>query len=135
METTNAMNNNLTLKTKSVNLIYSDKDGSLRRAAPTDIVSVGQLSLSIAHQDYVDSKTKVPGTRSVMRFQQDASNVTTGQSLIAFAQLTVGRPTDATITDGDILALVDCIRQMLATTSADAAALDLASAFAVTGEQ
>jgi len=129
------MNADLTIKTKAVKSIYSDADGSLRRAAPNDILSIGQLSLTIAHQDYVDSKTKVPGTRSVMRFQQDVNNVTTGQSLISFAQLTVGRPSDATVTDADILALVDCIRQMLATTAADANALNLGSAFAVTHEQ
>lgn len=129
------MNASLTINTKVLNQVYSDKDGSLRRAAPLDLVSIGQLSLTIAHQDYTDSKTKVPGRRSVMRFQQDAVNPATGQSLIAFAQLTVGRPSDATITNGDILAMIDGIRQMLATTSADASALNLASAFAVTGEQ
>lgn len=129
------MNSNLTVKTKSLNLVYSDKDGSIRRAATGDIVSIGQCSLNIAHQDYTDSKTRAPGTRSVMRFQQDAVNATTGQKLVAFAQLTVGRPSDPTITDADILALIDCIRQMLATTSADAGGLNLGSAFAITREQ
>lgn len=129
------MNANLTIKTKSVNLIYSDKDGSLRRAATGDIVSNGQLSLTIGHQDYVDSKTKAPGVRSVLRFQQDTVNPSTGQKLIGFAQLTVGRPSDSTITDADILAMVDSIRQMLATTSADASALDLSDEFVVNREQ
>lgn len=129
------MDLNLTLKTKAVKLIYSDKDGSLRKADVGDIVSNGQLSLTIAHQDYTDSKTKVSGKRSVMRFQQDTVNSATGNNLIAFAQLTVGRPSDSTITDEDILAMIDCIRQVLSTTAADAAALGLASNFAITQEQ
>lgn len=130
------MNANLTLFTKTLTQKYSDKDGSLRVAVPAEIVSAGQLSLNIAHQDYTDSKTKVPGRRSVMRFQQDAVNVTTGQPVIAYAQLIVGRPSDTTaVSDADIAKLVDCIRQMIASTAADASALNLGSAFAVTGEQ
>lgn len=130
------MNANLTVKTKALNLVYSDKEGSIRRGAIGDIVaSPGQVTLNIAHQEYKDSKTGAPGVRSVMRFQQDTVNVATGQKLIAFAQLTVGRPSDATVTNSDILALVDCVRQMLATTSADANALNLAQAFAELREQ
>lgn len=129
------MDNNLTLKTKAVNLVYSDADGSLRKAVPGEIVSTGQLSLKIAHQDYTDSQTKVVGRRGLVRFQHETANPTTGQKLIAFAQVTVGRPSDPTVTDSDFLAIIDCIRQMLATTSADAAALNLQSAFALTEEQ
>jgi hypothetical protein len=129
------MNADLTVKTKVLKLVYSDKDGSLRRGITNEIVSVGQCSLTIAHEDYTDAVTKVKGIRSVMRFQQDAANVTTGQPLRAYAQLTIGRPSDNTITDADILALIDCIRQLTATTAADANALNLASAFAVVREQ
>jgi len=129
------MNSDLTIKTKSVKLIYSDKDGSLRRATPAEIISVGTLSLTIAHQDYTDSKTKFQGRRSVMRFQQDVNDTVTGKPVIAFAQLTVGRPSSTVVTDADILVLIDCVCQMLATTSADAAALNLASNFALVEEQ
>jgi len=129
------MNNDLTIKTKSVKLVYSDKDGSLRKAATGDVVAVGKLSLTIGHQDYIDSKTKASGRRHVVRFQQDAINITTGQPLVSYAQLTVGRPSDTTITDADVLAMVDSIRQMIATTSADANALNLATNLFVTEEQ
>lgn len=129
------MNSNLTLKTKAFNLVFSDKDGSLRKAAPLDVVSTGQLSMTVAHQPYVDSKTKVSGIRSVMRFQHDTVNPTTGKPLVGFAQITVGRPSDPTIVSADILAIVDCLRQAIASTSADAGALDLGTAFAVTNEQ
>lgn len=59
------MDNNLTVNTLAFNLVYSDKDGSLRReisrgaSLPTE--------LSIKHQPYVDSVTKVPGKRSLVR--------------------------------------------------------------------
>lgn len=129
------MNADLTIKTKNVKLVYSDEGGSLRKTATGDIVTVGRLSLTIGHQDYIDSKTKSPGRRHVVRFQQDAVNITTGQPLVAYAQLTVGRPSDPTITDSDMLAMIDSIRQMIATTSADAAALNLASNIFVTEEQ
>lgn len=129
------MNNDLVIATKNVKLAYSDVSGSVRRAAVGDIVSVGQVSLTIGHQDYTDSKTKASGRRHVLRFQQEAMNIATGQKLIAYAQLTVGRPTDPTITLADVLALIDGVRQMIATTSADAAALNLASNFIATEEQ
>lgn len=59
------MDNNLTVNTLAFNLVYSDKDGSLRReisrgaSLPTE--------LSIKHQPYVDSATKKAGKRTVVR--------------------------------------------------------------------
>lgn len=128
------MNADLTVKTKSFVLVYSDKDGSLRRASP-GLTATGNTTLTVAHQDYVDSKTKVPGVRSNVRFQLEAVNASTGNPMIAFAQLTFGRPSDPTITDADMAALVDAIRQMLATTAADAAALNLSNSIVVNREQ
>jgi hypothetical protein len=59
------MNNDITVSTLSFKLIYSDKTGSLRRetsrgaSLPTEIL--------IKHEDYVDSKTKVSGKRTLVR--------------------------------------------------------------------
>lgn len=59
------MDNNLTVSTLTFNLVYSDKTGSLRRETsrgatlPTEIL--------IKHQEYVDSGTKQPGVRTLVR--------------------------------------------------------------------
>lgn len=130
------MNDNLVIKSGTFNLVYKDKGGSLRKAAPGTPFSAGASgSISIAHQPYVDSATKKSGRRSVLRFQLEKSNAA-GEANIAYAQLIVGRPDDSvTVPDSDILALVDCIRQYIAGTAADGLALNLASEFAVTGLQ
>jgi hypothetical protein len=59
------MDNNLTVNGLTFSLIYSDKTGSLRRetsrgaSLPTELL--------IKHQDYVDSATKQPGIRTLIR--------------------------------------------------------------------
>lgn len=130
------MNDNLTIKTKTLALGARDitETGltSMRLGVPGEICSVGQVSLKISHQDYSQSGTKVPGVQSNMRFQLEYVHPTTGVKHVAYAQLQVGRPLETTIPNADILVLVDCLRQMIATTSADAAALNLASDIYVT---
>lgn len=130
------MNADLTIKGGTFSSVYSDKAGSLRRAAPGTPFSTGASgSLSIAHTSYVDSQTKKPGRRSLMRVQIDKA-AADGSNTIAYAQLIVGRPDDSvTVPDSDIVALVDSLRQVIAGTSADASALNLASDFAVTALQ
>lgn len=60
------MNSDITVSGLAYKLIYSDKTGSLRRetsrgaSLPTELL--------IKHEDYVDSKTKVSGKRSLVRF-------------------------------------------------------------------
>lgn len=127
------MNDNLTIKSGVFSLVYKDQGGSLRRAPSGTPFSTGAVgSVSIAHSPMVDSQTKKPGTRSMLRVQIDKP-AADGSNTVAYAQLIVGRPTDSvTIPDSDILALVDSIRQLIASTSADASALNLASDFAVT---
>lgn len=59
------MDNNLTVSSLAFNLVYSDKTGSLRRetsrgaSLPTELL--------IKHQEYVDSATKQPGVRTLVR--------------------------------------------------------------------
>lgn len=59
------MNADITVSTLSFKLIYSDKTGSLRRETsrganlPTEIV--------IKHSDIIDSATKLPGRRTLVR--------------------------------------------------------------------
>lgn len=125
------MNDNLTIKGASFQLVYKDKLGSLRRAPSGTPFSTGAAgSVSIAHTIYNDSQTKKPGRRSVFRVQIDKA-AADGSNTIAYAQLIVGRPTDAvTVPDSDITALVDCVRQFVSPTTADASALNLAGEFA-----
>lgn len=60
------MNSNITVSGLAYNLVYSDKSGSLRRE-----ISRGAnlpTELLIKHQDYVDSTSKMPGIRTLVRF-------------------------------------------------------------------
>lgn len=130
------MNDNLTIKGGTFSLVYKDKAGSLRRAPSGTPFSTGAVgSVSIAHTSYTDSQTKKTGRRSVLRVQIDKASAD-GSNTIAYAQLIIGRPDDTvTVPDSDISALVDCVRQVIATTSADASALNLASDFALVALQ
>jgi hypothetical protein len=61
------MNNNITVAALGFNLKASDlKDGSLRREISRGLNLPTELT--IKSQSYVDSKTKRPGTRTVVRF-------------------------------------------------------------------
>jgi hypothetical protein len=59
------MDNNLTINSLSFNLVYSDKNGSLRRE--TSRGATLPTELLIKHQDYVDTATKKPGKRTLVR--------------------------------------------------------------------
>lgn len=59
------MNTNLTVSALSFNLVYSDKTGSLRRE--TSRGATLPTELLVKHQDYIDSTTKKPGKRTVVR--------------------------------------------------------------------
>jgi predicted membrane-bound spermidine synthase len=92
------MDSNLTVNTLAFNLVYSDRvDGSLRReisrgaSLPTELL--------IKHQNYVDSKTKVAGKRSVLRI--DYYMALTGGVIAPVSMYTVlAAPTDALVTAG-----------------------------------
>jgi len=64
------MDNNIELNTiGTFNLVYSDKDaGSLRRKTGLPVST--PIELTIRHTDYVDSKTKISGRRSVVRLDR-----------------------------------------------------------------
>jgi len=117
-------------------LIYSDKDGSRRNATvPTDLVSEAtEVVLTVAHQDYIDSATKAPGIRSNMRLQCTQIESATGQKLVTFAQLTVGRPT-ASLNADAVHALVEELLSMLAGNGNYTANLGLADEVFETREQ
>lgn len=60
------MNSNITVSGLAYNLVYSDKSGSLRRE-----ISRGAnlpTELLIKHQEYTDTASKMPGIRTLVRF-------------------------------------------------------------------
>jgi hypothetical protein len=60
------MNADITVSALTYKQVYSDKTGSLRRE--TSRGATLPTELLIKHQEYVDSVTKVPGVRTLVRF-------------------------------------------------------------------
>lgn len=98
------MTNDLTIDTLVFALQFSDKTGSARREVsrgvnlPTD--------LKIAHTNYVDSATKLPGKRGVARFDRHIE-LSTGKVAPVSAYIVVTHPDDANVESADILAVVN----------------------------
>lgn len=121
------MNADITLKGKAYVQNYSDKAGSLRTSI-TDGAALPH-TIRIAHTDGIDSKTKLPITRSL--FRVDMSHLDTGgvnpSPLPVSVQVVVQKgkglyqPSTATIE-----LAVDSAVQAFTGTGADASALDLA---------
>lgn len=109
------MNADLTIDTLSFKTVYSDKSGSLRRE-----VSRGAnlpTELKVATQDYVDSATKVPGTRTVVRFDRHValSDGRIAPGVSAYTVVSVLK--DAEITATDINAATGHLINMLGVAS------------------
>lgn len=130
------MNADITVKAKSYKQLYSDQAGSLRRSV-TDGAHMPH-TIRIAHQDAIDSRTKVPTRRSLVRV--DMTHLDTGgvnpSPLPVSVQIVVvkGKETYAP-TSAAIELAVDSAVQMLAGTGADASALDLVDEIFVNEEQ
>jgi hypothetical protein len=97
------MTSDITVSTLAYKLIYSDKtDGSLRRetargaSLPTE--------LSIKHSDYVDSKTKVSGKRTLVRLDHYMT-MTDGVIRPVSFYCVLARPDDPLVTAAIITAL------------------------------
>lgn len=123
------MNNALTLSTLTFNLAFSDKTGSERREVSRG-VNLPEV-LSIKHQSYVDSATKLPGVRSVVRVDRHVA-ITDGRIVPVSAHLVVAVPNDAMIESADVLAAVERIAQVI---QEDDSGLDLADEIFVNHEQ
>lgn len=123
------MNANLTIDTLTFNEIYSDKTGSLRRE-----VSRGPslpTELKVAHTDIVDSATKLPGKRSVARFDRYVA-LSSGAIAPVSAYVVVAHPTDSAVLGADILAVVQHLISLL---QEDDSGLDLMDEIFVNKEQ
>lgn len=123
------MNASLTVGSLSYTQQYSEKSGSLRReiargpALPTE--------LKIAHAPYVDSVTKLPGIRSVVRFDRYQA-LSSGIIAPVSAYLVVTRPTDTSVTGTEILATTQNLIDLL---QEDDSGLDLMDEIFVNQEQ
>lgn len=130
------MNNDLTIKGKAFNLVYSDQKGSLRRS--TTDGATRPHTLKIAHQDSVDSATKVPTIRSSTRF--DYTHLDTGgvnpspKPVTCYMVLEQGKGQYAP-SSADIQMVISMLVQVLSSTAADASALNLANNIGVNKEQ
>lgn len=123
------MDANLTLGSLNYVEQYSEKSGSLRReiargpALPT--------TMKVAHSPYVDSATKLPGIRSVVRFDRYQA-LSTGVIAPVSAYVVVTRPTDTAVTGTEVLA---CFQNLIDLLQEDDSGLDLADEIFVNQEQ
>lgn len=123
------MTDALTLSTLTFNKSFSDKSGSERREVSRG-VNLPEV-LTIKHQSYVDSATKLPGVRSVVRLDRHVA-VTDGRIVPVAAYLVVAVPNDAMIESADVLAAVERIAQVI---QEDDSGLDLADEIFINHEQ
>jgi len=123
------MNANLTIDTLTFNQIFSDKAGSLRREVARGVNLPTELK--IAHADYTDSATKLPGKRSLARADRFIE-LSTGIVAPVSAYIVVTHPTDADVTSTDILAVIQHLITLL---QEDDSGLDLMDEIFVNKEQ
>lgn len=125
------MDANLTINTLSFNTVYSDKSGSLRR--DTSRGANLPTELLIKHQDYIDSTTKKPGKRSVIRF--DYYMVMTDGVIRPVSYYAVcAKPTDPLVTVSVTNAL-EALLTNLMHSSTNTSGLDLKDEILGNGEQ
>jgi hypothetical protein len=124
------MTSDITVDTLSFKLVYSDKNESVRTEVSRGVNL--PTKISIKHQDYVDSATKLPGKRSLLR--ADRYIQLTSEAVIApvSAYIVVTAPNSASVTSTDILAVVQHLVTVL---QEDDTGLDLMDEIFVNREQ
>lgn len=96
------MNADITVSGLAYKQIYSDKSGSLRRETARGATLPTELL--IKHQEYVDSVTKVPGIRTLVRFDHYMT-MTDGVVRPVSYYAVLARPNDPLVTATIIEAL------------------------------
>lgn len=125
------MNSNLTIDTLTFNQVYSDKSESLRREVSRGVNLPTEMR--VAHQEYTDSKTKVKGTRHLVRFDRYVT-LSTGIIVPVSAYTVVTVPTDSSVTSADVLAVAQHLNNALFA-STQTSGLDLKDEVFVNQEQ
>jgi hypothetical protein len=115
------MTGDITVSTLAFKLIYSDKTGSLRRetsrgaSLPTEIL--------IKHQDYVDTATKQPGIRSLVRIDYYMT-MTDGVIRPVSYYCVLARPSDPLVTQA-VITSIEAMLTNLMHSSTNTSGLDL----------
>jgi hypothetical protein len=125
------MDANLTINALSFNTVYSDKSGSLRR--DTSRGANLPTELLIKHQDYIDSTTKKPGKRSVIRFDYYMA-MTDGVIRPVSYYAVCAKPTDPLVTVSITNAL-EALLTNLMHSATNTSGLDLKDEILGNGEQ
>jgi len=124
------MTSDLTIDTLAFKLVYSDKDGSLRREISRGVNLPEELS--IKHQPYTDSATKLPGTRSVVRIDRFLDVDGEGKIAPVSAYMVVTVPQQVGVVSADVLAVV---QRLITVLQEDDSGLDLMDEIFVSREQ
>jgi len=124
------MNADLTISTLSFKLAFSDKIAGSERREVSRGVNLPEI-MTVRHQEYTDSVTKLKGVRSVVRFDRHLA-LTDGRIAPVSAYLVVTTPSDPNITSADVLAVV---KRVASTVSTYDTGLDLPDEIFVSKEQ
>jgi hypothetical protein len=114
------MTADLTVDTLSFKQVYSDKSGSERRESSRG-PTLPEV-MTIRHQDIVDSTTKLPSKRSVLRLDRYMSLATEAVIAPVSAYIVVQTPKSASIASSDVLA---AIQRLITVLQEDDSGLDL----------
>lgn len=125
------MNNDLTISGLAYKMVYPDKTGSLRRE--TSRGSNIPTELSVKHQDYIDSATKRPGKRSLVRFDHYML-MTDGNIAPVSFYCVLAAPVDVLVTGAIIESLEAQMVNLLHSTT-NTSGLDLVTEVLVNREQ
>jgi len=117
------MNSNVTVSNLGFNQVYSDKTGSLRRETSRGINLPTELK--IAHSDIVDSSTKLPSQRSVVRFDRYIALTTEAVTAPVSGYVVVQFPKSTSVTAADITAVMKHLGNLLLNFTDTSAGLDL----------
>jgi hypothetical protein len=101
------MNADLTISTLTFKLASADKVNGSERREVSRGVNLPEI-MTVRHQDYTDSTTKLKGVRSVLRFDRHVALVD-GRIAPVSAYLVVTVPSDPNIGSADVLAAVERI--------------------------
>jgi len=128
------MNDNIgPLTLGTYNLRFKDASGSERRVAGT--APNLPIIMTIKAQEYVDSKTKVPGRRTVLRIDQHLALETGGTIAPLSAYLVVSVPQGSLVSGNNIQNIIQDIVRVVGMGVAAGDQLSLSQAIFSTGEQ
>lgn len=124
------MTADITVDTLAFKQTYSDKSGSERRESSRG-PSLPEV-MTIRHQDIVDTATKLPSKRSVLRVDRYMALATEAVIAPVSAYVVVQSPKSASVTSADILA---AIQRLITVLQEDDSGLDLMDEIFVNYEQ